>query len=222
MTGDVLSTGLASLDNSIEAGGLRAESVVAVRSPARSVCRRLACNCCADRPVHYVALGGDADRYEPHVRSATGVGGEGVSTASLPLSTPGEALADHLDGLGAELPENATVVVDPTTPIEAVGEDAAAAALSALRSVVEATGGLAIALAVDVEGRQTPPGRWVTTSRADAVLSVTHRTMTDSVSHHLAVDRLPLGQRLRSEATRTFELPADLSMSLDASRTLSP
>lgn len=50
-----------------------------------------------------------------------------------------------------------------------------------------------------------------------------HETTQEGVSHHVAVDRLPMGQALREDGTsRTFEIPPHLDMTLDTSKTLSP
>jgi len=224
MSGDAeyLSTGLASLNAVVEGGGLRPASVVAVRAPARSVGRRLALNLPGERPVHYVAVGHDPARQVPHVEAAADVPTGSVSTGRVSLEDPGSALADHLDDR-ADLPAGATVAVDPLTPVETGGESDVSAVLSALRTVLEEIDGTGVVLAARDEDRASPPGRWVTLSRADAVLSVLHASDRDGVTHHLAVDRLPMGQRFREEgASRTFELPAQTDMTLDTSKTLSP
>lgn len=213
---EVHSTGLASLDAHIEGGGLRPSSVLAVRTPARSVGRRFAFTLCADRPVHYVALGHDPDRYAEHLRTV--VGDAAISTASIPLTDPGTALVEHLDGV--ELPERATVLIDPLTPVLRAGAPETAAVLESLRSVLDATGGLGVVLAMT---EAEASGRWAALSNADAVFSVVHETTQEGVSHHVAVDRLPMGQRFRDDGgSRTFEVPPHLGMTLDTSKTLSP
>jgi hypothetical protein len=219
---EYLSTGLASLNAVVEGGGFRPGSVVAVRAPARSVGRRLVLNLPGERPVHYVAVGHDPARYVPRIETAADVPTGGISTASIPLSDAGTALADHLDDC-EDLPAGVTVVVDPVTPVEEAGRTAVSEALASLRGVLDDHEGTGVVLAATDEGRPTPPGRRVTLSRADAVLSVVHESDEDGVRHHLAVDRLPMGQRFREEGiSRTFELPMRTDMTLDTSKTLSP
>jgi hypothetical protein len=214
---DLVPTGLPSLDAHIEGGGLRPASVLAVRTPARSVGRRFAFNLCGDRPVHYVALGHDPDRYVEHLRTVAG--DAEISTASVPLTESATALAEHLDGL-EDPSERATVLIDPLTPVVRAGAPETASVLESLRSVLDATGGLGVVLAV---GDGDAPGRWAALSNADAVFSIVHETTQEGVSHHVAVDRLPMGQRVREDGgSRTFEVPAHLEMTLDTSKTLSP
>lgn len=218
---EMLPTGLASLDAHVEGQGLRPETLLAVRTPPHSVGRRFAFNLCADRPVHYVALGHDPIQYVEHIRTVTGLDGGALSTGSIPLSDPADALADHLEAVGDDLPPETTVLVDPLTPVSAESPAAVAQVFETLRSVLRRTGGLGVLLAV--AGSDTERGRWSALSRADAVFSVIHETTQDSVSHHVAIDRLPMGQRLREEGkARTFEIPPHLEMTLDTSKTLSP
>lgn len=218
---ELVPTGLASLDAHVEGGGLRPASVLAVRTPARSVGRRFAFNLCTDRPVHYVALGHDPHRYVDHLRTV--VGDAQITTESVPLSNPATALAEHLDGLD-DLSGRATVLIDPLTPVVRAGAPATAAVLDSLRAVLDATGGLGVVLAVgNGHGDGDAPGRWAALSNADAVFSIVHETTQEGVSHHVAVDRLPMGQRFREDGgSRTFEVPPHLEMTLDASKTLSP
>jgi hypothetical protein len=218
---NLVPTGLASLDAHVEGGGLRPSSVLAVRTPARSVGRRFAFNLCTDRPVHYVALGHDPDRYAEHLRTV--VDDAGITTASIPLADPATGLVDHLDSLDG-LPDRATVLIDPLTPVVRAGASETASVLDSLRGVLDATGGLGVVLAVgDGNGGEDAPGRWAALSNADAVFSIVHETTQEGVSHHVAVDRLPMGQRVREDGgSRTFEVPPHLEMTLDTSKTLSP
>lgn len=218
-TPELLPTGLPSLDAHIDGGGLSAGSVVVVRAPANSVGRRLAFNLCGDRPVAYLALGHDADRYREHLRTATD--GGTVSTESIGLAELSDRVPDHLDTMDPAT--EATVLVDPIPPVERLGDEAAAETLTALKSVVEAAGGLGVVLALSHPDGTAPDARWATLSSADAVLSVVHTTSEENVRHHLAVDRLPMGQQFRVDGDgRVFELPASLDMRLDTSKTLSP
>lgn len=216
---DLLPTGLPSLDAHIDGGGFSAGSVVVVRAPANSVGRRLAFNLCGDRPLQYLALGHDAGRYRSHLDTATD--GGSVSTESFELGEVPERLLEHLETTDPQ--EETTVLVDPMTPVERLGDEATAETLSALHTVVSSAGGLGVVLALSDPDGTTPEARWATLSSADAVLSVVHTTSEESVRHHLAVDRLPMGQQFRvADDGRVFELPASLEMRLDTSKTLSP
>jgi len=209
----LLPTGLPSLDGHIEGQGIRPQSLIAVDSPPRSVGRRFVFNLCADRPVHYVAVGHDPTRYAEHIRTVTGLGREDITTASLPPEASGEALLDHLDGVAEGLQPRTTVLLDHLTPVE--GPATKQRCLESLRAELAETDGLAVALSFDAD--------WPVLSAGDAVFSIRHETTEDGVSHHLTVDRLPMGQRFRDDdTTRAFEVPPHLDMTLDTSKTLSP
>jgi hypothetical protein len=208
----LLPTGLPSLDGHIEGQGIRPRSILAVDAPPRSVGRRFVFNLCADRPVHYVAVGHDPAQYVEHVRTVTGLGQGDITTESLPPEGSGDALLDHLDSLGEQLQTRTTVLVDP---LEVEGPATTRRVLEALRSVLAETDGLAVVLSFDAD--------WPVLSAADAVFSIHHETTEDGVSHHVTVDRLPMGQRFREDDTaRAFEVPPHLEMTLDTSKTLSP
>lgn len=220
---DLLSTGLTSLDTHIDGEGLEPGSILAVQSPAHSVGRQFVFNLCADRPVHYVALGHDPDRFVDAIATASAVSAEDISTKSVPLGDPYETLEANLDGLDGDLEDGTTVIIDPITPVESLGDQQTATALRSLRAVVERNDALGIVLAMTDEKTPTPQGRWVTLSQADAVFSILHNTTEEGVHHHLAIERLPMGQQFRSDDDgRVFELPAQLSMALDTSKSLSP
>ena len=218
-----VATGLTSLDSHVEGEGFLPGSILGVRAPAHSVGRQFVFNLCADRPVHYVALGHDPSRFVDAITTASAVSREAISTERVPLGDPYETLEAHLDGLESDLDDRTTVIVDPITPVESLGDQQAASAVRALRAVVDASGGLGVVLALSDAERASPSGRWVTLSQADAVLSILHETTEDGVHHHLAIDRLPAGQRFRNEGDgRVFELPPQLDMTLDTSKSLSP
>lgn len=222
-TEKTLSTGLASLDSHLEGDGFDARSLLAVRAPPRSVGRRVLFNLCGERPVHYVALGHEPDRYQTHVRAASNVDSGRTTTESIPLDEAVEALAEHLEEIGERLETGATLLIDPMTPVETRGQAETAAILSGIRDVLAATDGLGVLLHHGGDERRDLPGGWVTRSKVDGILSVVHRTDGNDVGHYLAVDRLPMGQQFRdADGARTFELPAQVDMSLDTSKTLSP
>lgn len=218
-----LSTGLASLDGHLDGEGFVPGSVVALRAPARSIGRRVLFNLAGDRPIHYVAVGHDPSRLVRHLRTATGVDTDRTTSVAVSMDSPVESLLEALDADRGTLGDGTTVLIDPLTPIERRTDAETATVMGRLREILDELGGLGVVLAVGPESGAPPTGRWVTLSQADAVLTVVHTTDEDGVTHSLAVDRLPMGQRFREEGgSRCFELPSTLDLTLDTSKTLSP
>jgi hypothetical protein len=218
----LIPTGMESLNNELERGGIQEGSILTVTGPGHSIGRRVCYNLCRDVPLEYFTVGHDGTRFESLLADASPVSESNISYRPIPVDNPDEALQSALSDLRSEIVPGSILLVDAINLIEEAGISELASVLNELSTIVDTTDSLAILYGIDEQGT-THENRWFTKGHTGGVFYVIHDAQNDGVSVKLRIDRLPSGQSLQDTGSdRVYEVPFGIDMGLDTTKTLSP
>jgi hypothetical protein len=213
-----LSTGLGNLDDALLQKGLLPGSVVSVKSPPESSGGLMVANMIAKRPAYYFTIGRSGDHIKSIIKELDNVNIDQVQMTTVESDAPLQNLRDVIED--ADLPQRATVIVDPVNELETMGLVRYKAFLREFNEAIEECGGVGIVHCV--EQRREPDHRWLTQYFSETAFRVVHTSTDEMVQDYLSIEKLHPMQGLDDSGARVFELDNDLNIDITTSRNISP
>jgi KaiC/GvpD/RAD55 family RecA-like ATPase len=155
-------TGLRFLDKQLN-GGLKADGILALTSPAQSQVELLFQELARERPLTYVSL---LSPDETELRGIVDPSGDDAVDLSVAYHDPDTVLADP-ESFAAGLPEDSYVVIDSVNPVERASPEKHLEFLNAVKQRIQRTGSFAVIHCLKQE--PPPENRALTLKRADHI-----------------------------------------------------
>jgi hypothetical protein len=175
-------------------------------------------NMIAKRPTYYFTIGRSGDHIKSMIKELDNVNLDQVQMTQVESDAPLQNLRDVIEGV--DLPQSATVIIDPVNELEAMELVRYKALLWGFKQAVEKCGGVGIVHCV--EQRREPECRWLTQYFSETAFRVIHTSTDEMVQDYLSIEKLHPMQSLGDSDARVFELDNELNIDITTSRNISP